>query len=129
MKTKLPELKSFLPPALSKFGDKLYAVPMWVEVPIDTTIEDIRKVWKKVEPKPSPGMYCSNEEFEQWQNGNWKPQTKVSNSITEKIKSSNGKSTYTVLYDNGNWNCECIGFSYRKTCKHVKEVQSNHKMI
>jgi hypothetical protein len=37
-----------------------------------------------------------------------------------KVKSSNGKETYTVTNDNKSWNCTCPGYMYYKRCKHIK---------
>ena len=45
---------------------------------------------------------------------------------TVKIKSSNGKDTYTVML-NGHtkkWSCDCPGFSFRRKCKHTVEAQT-----
>jgi len=40
-------------------------------------------------------------------------------SLTKVVDGSNGKKY--VLTKNGNrWSCNCTGFSYRKTCSHVK---------
>jgi len=34
--------------------------------------------------------------------------------------------TYKVLLSNGRYSCDCVGFGYRKTCKHVVAV--SHKV-
>ena len=28
---------------------------------------------------------------------------------------------YTVKLQNGEYSCECVGFQYRKDCKHIKQ--------
>ena len=33
-------------------------------------------------------------------------------------------SKYTVVHSNNTWSCTCPGFQYRKTCKHVQEIQN-----
>ena len=41
-----------------------------------------------------------------------------------KVLSSNRKDYYTVcLRGNGKLECECLGFQYRGTCRHVRLVQ------
>lgn len=46
------------------------------------------------------------------------------------IKSGGGSSTYYVTYSKSNpgpysvnWNCGCVGFKFRKTCKHVTAAE------
>lgn len=39
---------------------------------------------------------------------------------TFKIKGSKGD-VYSVTLNQGVWNCDCKGFSFRKDCKHVNE--------
>ena len=34
-----------------------------------------------------------------------------------------GSQDYTVYCDRGKWHCDCKGFKFRGTCKHVKEAQ------
>jgi len=48
-------------------------------------------------------------------------------------KIEGSKDTYTVSYDHNyintkgqGWHCPCQGFTFRKTCKHVKEAQAKH---
>ena len=36
-----------------------------------------------------------------------------------KVKSSNGKETYTVTNNAGSWSCTCVGFQYHRRCKHI----------
>jgi hypothetical protein len=37
------------------------------------------------------------------------------------VQGSKGN-TYTVIKENGKATCTCVGYSFRKTCKHVQEV-------
>jgi hypothetical protein len=32
---------------------------------------------------------------------------------------------YVVSCNRGRWSCDCKGFKFRKTCKHVEEAQKN----
>lgn len=38
------------------------------------------------------------------------------------MSKSSGK-TYTVTLNNNQFQCDCIGFSFKRTCKHVRGVQ------
>lgn len=31
--------------------------------------------------------------------------------------------TYTVTNDLGKWSCTCVGFSFRRSCKHIMELR------
>lgn len=45
---------------------------------------------------------------------------------TTRIESDNGNDHYIVqLTDAGEWSCECMGFNYRKHCKHLARAYSN----
>lgn len=33
--------------------------------------------------------------------------------------------TYTVTYSNGHFDCSCLGFTYRKFCRHVNKVKKD----
>ncbi len=128
MKKKLPEIKSFLPPALVRLNGKLLVVPNYIEVPEGTTLEEVREVWIKDEPAPGPGMYCSNEELEIWKAGKWEEyKASKDTEIAEEVLSSNGNKKYLVTLKNGTWSCDCVGFSYRRSCRHIKEIQEKHK--
>jgi hypothetical protein len=35
-----------------------------------------------------------------------------------KVKSKSKGSTYMVTFQNGKFSCDCLGFQYRKTCRH-----------
>lgn len=39
------------------------------------------------------------------------------------IKGSKPGSSYTVTCDGSHWSCTCVGFGFRKDCKHVKECK------
>lgn len=40
------------------------------------------------------------------------------------IPSSNGKQNYLVILNEEGWKCSCIGFGFRKTCKHIEDIKS-----
>jgi hypothetical protein len=38
------------------------------------------------------------------------------------VKSDSGK-TYTVILEGGRYTCNCVGFAYRNSCKHSKQIK------
>ena len=39
------------------------------------------------------------------------------------VQGSKPGSTYTVTRDGTHWSCTCVGFGFRKDCKHVRECK------
>ena len=39
------------------------------------------------------------------------------------VPSSKGDTTYRVVCNDGVWQCGCPGFGFRRTCKHVIQIQ------
>ena len=46
-----------------------------------------------------------------------------SRSETFIVQGSRPGSTYTVTRDGSHWSCTCVGFGFRKDCKHVRECK------
>ena len=42
-----------------------------------------------------------------------------------KVKNSKGNSHYEVSYINNQWNCNCVGFGFRRDCKHIQQIKQN----
>ena len=103
------KISSFLPPVVSTVGNKTYACPGWHEIPNGTTLKEVHERWTQILPKVS--------------------QTDPEYDIHEFVPSSKGDKTYEVIFNNGTWNCECVGFGFRRDCKHVKEVAKRHGYI
>jgi hypothetical protein len=40
-----------------------------------------------------------------------------------KVKSKSKGSVYNVIMKNGNISCDCIGFQFRKSCKHSDAIK------
>ena len=90
-----------IPPLIyNRYDGKRFAISgqHWVEVPIDTTLEDIEK-YMILKPRPEP----EKSEGEH----NW---------IVEGSKGNK----YTVTLTGNQWACTCTGFNYRRKCKHVQ---------
>jgi hypothetical protein len=47
----------------------------------------------------------------------------VSRSDTFIVQGSKPGTTYTVTRDGSHWSCTCVGFGFRKDCKHVRECK------
>lgn len=123
----LQPFSSMYPPGLTKLRGKLFIVPGFIEVPLNTTIADVKKVWIENLPKPGPGMYCSTEDLIAYRNGTYKEKKIAATEIHEQVLSSDSKKTYNVTFKNNTWSCDCVGFSYRKRCKHIDEIKEKHK--
>jgi hypothetical protein len=88
-----------IPPHIIKLSGKTSIVPWWVEVPDNTTLEDIVWVRKEKTTNTKPGYF--------------------------EIKSSSGKETYRVTKTpNNKYHCTCPGYWRSKDhiCKHIKQV-------
>ncbi|MFW6311056.1 MAG: SWIM zinc finger family protein [Nanoarchaeota archaeon] len=97
-------INTLIPPSLATFpSGKTYILPIWKEVPGDTTLEEVQKHWIKKIPRESKDF-----DFK----------------IRKEISSSNGKQNYIVQYDGMNWSCTCTGFGFRRKCKHIEQIKS-----
>lgn len=47
----------------------------------------------------------------------------ASRSETFIVQGSKPGTTYTVTRDGTHWSCTCVGFGFRKDCKHVRECK------
>ena len=115
---------SFTPPTLATIAGVTKIYPNGIEVPADTTLEEVYAHWTQELPPPAPGFRCSNEEMDLYLAGKWTPESAESfKDITVDVKSTNGKKTYTVSNSNGHWDCTCVGYGFRRKCKHITEVK------
>ena len=105
----LPEkIESFLPPVIVTASDEAgcnWAViaGKWYPVPKTLTINQLRESWVRGNPR----------------------QTKPTTDRWE-VKGSKGDS-YVVEFKGGQWKCNCLGFGWRRGCKHVETIKSNIK--
>ena len=105
MLSKEIKFESFLPPGISILGGKTFVIPGWHEVPNGTTLEEVHDHWVQTKPVQ---------------------EEKPSHTIYETIDSSKGNKTYEVTFDGTWWNCTCVGFGFRKDCRHVQETKLKH---
>ena len=52
---------------------------------------------------------------------------RLTDKVIHKVMSSNGKSFYNVTQVGDSFVCNCVGFSYRRNCRHCAEVKSKLK--
>ena len=49
--------------------------------------------------------------------------TKRSDTETHIVAGTKPGSSYTVTRNGSHWNCTCVGFGFRKDCKHIREYK------
>ena len=99
---KLP-IKVPYPPVLftTNEGKKIAACQnVWVEVPMDTTRENV-------------GEFLLFEGY---------PQADLSENGSWEIPGSKGN-LYKVNLRSGQWTCDCVGFGFRRKCKHIVKAK------
>ena len=52
---------------------------------------------------------------------NTSPKVKKSKPMSWKVKD------YTVSFNGSFYSCMCLGYTYRKTCKHIKQISDSFK--
>jgi len=95
------KVECFQPPALALISGKKYVVPVWLEVPMETTLGDIK--WTR--PRSTSKKLVKSVVKEKYVTG------------------STGNEYLVKLYSDDSASCECWGFKRHKKCKHIKEVK------
>jgi hypothetical protein len=104
-----------------KHGDvEIYCTPTVAHLPTGDFIVGV-----------TPWVPYSPEKFEEYKNA-WtnreKPVKKNSFKIVTVSSNSDPTKAYKVkLYEDGRMECECKGFMFRKSCKHVDELKNAKK--
>ena len=97
MNQNLP-VKVTWPPALATLGHKRWAISggTWIEVPLDTTRDELDKymVWDR-------------------------PKIDEVKKMTWEVEGSKGN-VYKVTLTGDRWSCTCPGFRWRNSCKHIE---------
>ena len=97
MSMELP-VKVTWPPCLANIGFKRYAISggTWIEVPLDTTRDELDKymVWDR-------------------------PKIDEVKRMTWEVEGSKGN-VYKVTLTGDRWSCTCPGFKWRNSCKHIE---------
>ena len=96
------------PPALMTYGSDKYIMPGWYKLPEDEhdiKLEDIAFYPYKPKQDNKPNI-ASDKVY--------------------KVKSSKGDKVYEVKMNiSGSLECECVGYGYRRMCRHITEVQKS----
>ncbi len=99
-----PTVVSVNPALFTSPSGQRYAVAgsVWVPVPIDTTRDNMGRFvsWEPPEINPEPSI----------------------NSREWSVKGSKGNA-YCVVERNGSWGCSCVGYGYRRKCRHIDETK------
>ena len=102
------KIKSLYPPTIVNFptgGRYVVSGSNWISVNDDVTMNDVKWI-------PSHKSKKSDYRFykKEWS-----------------VEGSNGNS-YKVKYQKGfGWWCGCLGFSFRKKCKHITDLKKRYK--
>lgn len=100
----------------STISDKYYTIcekAGWIEIPADTTLEELRKHWK-----------CTLSEVPT----NTMPKEMFKKEF--KVPSSKGNKEYTITVGpRGALFCTCVGFGYRHHCRHVDDIKKTLGII
>ena len=75
---------------------------VWVCVPADTTRDNMDRfvLWEPAATIPQP-----------------------STSIREWSVAGSTGNTYNVVERDGAWGCSCVGYGYRRKCRHIDEIK------
>ena len=101
-------IKGSLNPTVVNTISGTYAVSgsNWISVPEETTLKDLN--WIDTSPK------IKRTKLQKWE-------------VKSPSKSRPGKfNTYLVKFD-GNYSCSCLGYTYRRKCKHIKQISDSFK--
>ena len=104
---KIPEkIESFLPPVIveGKSGCNFAVIAgKWYPVPKTLTLDMLREAWAGRNPNQKEPT------ADRWE-----------------VKGSKGD-TYLVEYKGAQWKCDCLGFGWRRSCKHIDTIKNNLK--
>jgi hypothetical protein len=93
------KISSHTRPAIYTHSDgTLFAVPSWIPLPPGTTLNDLEWV-PPVSRKVPPVQGRAKKVI---------------------VLGSKGDRYVVTTFPNGNKTCTCMGYSYRKTCKHIR---------
>ena len=100
------EVESLLNPAIFKShaSGKTYVVAgsqPWIEVPEGTTLNDVR--WTCAYKPDKDPVDAREQTFE--------------------VEGTKGNKYTVKRAQNDSWSCECVGFSYRRKCKHIERAK------
>ena len=97
------------PPGLMELNGDKYIMPGWYKLDKhehDIKLEDIKHVMPDIPNRDNNPNIDRDKEY--------------------KVMSSKGDKEYVVKSDStGSLSCECPGYGFRRSCRHIKEIQSS----
>jgi len=100
---------SIIPPFTMSLGSKKYIMPGWYELDdheVLPNIKDIKHIMPNIPIKDNIPNIDSNKVY--------------------KVKSSRGDKVYEVNMNiSGSLECSCLGYGYRRICRHITEIQNS----
>lgn len=96
-------IRSYLPPTVIEVNSGTYVVSgsQWIPAPKGTTLKEVN--WISTRPKKEAPMIITTSRWS--------------------VVGSNG-ANYEVRFEHGMWNCSCVGFGFRRKCKHIDQIKS-----
>ena len=72
--------------------------------------------------------FTMQDAFDRWVMKSYASQeSHIPSAKSWKVKNSKGSGFYTVSYADKRWNCSCVGFGFRRDCKHIQQIKQNEK--
>ena len=102
------KFRSMENPGIAIFNGITYVIPGWHVIPTGTTLKEVQEHWEKV-------TY-----------GNEIPENFIKKDIEEKIISQRTGEEYTVSFFSNYWSCTCMGYGFRRKCKHIDQVKQKY---
>jgi hypothetical protein len=103
MKIQIPASKVLPSGAFSIYeshtDNKTWVIPAWIEVPTGTKWSDVKLIGRPVIKKRAVKQYT--------------------------VKGSTGKKYTVTLNETGKPSCNCVGFGYYRSCKHITQITGN----
>jgi hypothetical protein len=92
------------PFAIANLLGKRYACPGWFPIGDDVQVSDLPNMDFGIKKEP-------------------KPVIKQPEKIEQLVTGSDGKKQYTVKFNGMYWSCTCVGFGFRRHCRHIQQVK------
>ena len=96
-----------IPPALMNYGSEKYIMPGWYKLPEDEPTPELKDI----------AFYPYKPKKDNIPN--------IDSNKVYKVRSSKGDKVYEVkMNSSGSLECECPGYGFRRSCRHLSEVKS-----
>ena len=97
-----------IPPATMELNGNRYIMPGWYKLPDDEPTPELKDI----------AFYPYKPKKDNIPN--------IDSNKVYKVRSSKGDKVYEVkVNSSGSLECECPGYGFRRSCRHIKEIQSS----